>query len=112
MAKENIELTDWTSKEYEADRTWIDENLPVLRNAALSEYDEIGPGAVFIDTREYDEGKNSHPFYYLSQANIEELENEETKQVISEYSPNQELVIVLIKTGERECVYKITMQNE
>jgi hypothetical protein len=112
MAVEKIELTDWTSKEYEVDRVWIDENLTVLQPFAISEFDEIGPGAIFVNTTEYDEDESRHPCYYMPQAIIEELENEETKRIVREYDPHQEFVIILVKAGERECTHQINFQKK
>jgi len=112
MAVEKIELTDWTSKEYEVDRVWIDENLTVLQPFALSEFDETGPGAILVKTTEYDEDESRHPCYYLSQAIIEDLENEEIKRMVRVYEPLQEFVLVLVKAGEHECVYRVNFQKK
>ncbi|MCH7662946.1 MAG: hypothetical protein IH859_03640, partial [Chloroflexi bacterium] len=73
---------------------------------AQSEYDENGRGAIIVNTLESEEGKG-HPFGYLPQSNIEEFEDEEAKRMVREYDPKQELVVVLLKSKNRESTYRV-----
>ena len=73
MPSEKTELTDWKSKEEEVDRAWIEENLAVLQPFAESEYNENGHGAVFVNTTKYDEEGSGHPLFFLTQANVQDM---------------------------------------
>ena len=43
----------------------------------------------------------------LPQSNIEEFEDEEAKRMVREYDPKQELVVVLLKSKNRESTYRV-----
>jgi hypothetical protein len=42
-----------------------------------------------------------HPFGYFSQEQIEELGDEDTSRMVTEYEPAQEFVVVLLKREDR-----------
>ena len=111
MPSEKIELTDWKSKEEEVDRAWIEENLAVLQTLAESKYNENGHGAVFVNTTEFDRERSGHPCFFLTQANVQDMDNEETLGMVRDYDPHQEFVLVLIKQGKRGCAYRVSYQN-
>ena len=108
MAVEKIELTDWNEKARAADLAWIDENLQVLNDMATTEYNEKGRGVIFVNTTEKEE--LSHQHWYLPQAVVEELEDNELKQRVREYDPIQELILVLEKTGGHYSIFQIDPQ--
>jgi hypothetical protein len=48
-----------------------------------------------------------HPFGYFSQDQIEELGDEDTNRMVTEYEPAQEFVVVLLKPQDRASTYRL-----
>jgi hypothetical protein len=48
-----------------------------------------------------------HPFGYFSQEQIEELGDEDTGRMVTEYDPEQEFVVVLLKPSDRASTYRV-----
>jgi hypothetical protein len=73
---------------------------------ALTEYDELGPGIILVDTFEQkDEG--GHPYGYLPQSIVEAFDNEVVMQNVREYDPQKETVFVLLKSGNQASSYRV-----
>jgi hypothetical protein len=82
-------LTDWGVKEREADQGWIQENLSTFKMIALTEYDELGPGIILVQTFEQkDEG--GHPYGYLPKSIVEAFDNEDVIGIVKKYEPQSD----------------------
>jgi len=106
IAIERPPITTWSSKEQDIDLVWIEENLPIFKEMALTAYDEQGPGIIIVHTfQQHDEG--GHPYGYLPQTIVEEFGKEEITQKVREYDPQSEAIIMLLKSDYRENTYRV-----
>jgi hypothetical protein len=103
---EQRHIPDWAQAERGADLTWISENLHVLWPLARQAYDEIGRGAVVVDTTLSLAGFG-HPFGYFPREMVEEYGNKDTLRMVLEYNPSWEMVTVLLKTENRSSSYRV-----
>ena len=86
--------------------SWIGENLHVLWPLAKQAYDEIGRGAVVVDTTVRPAGLG-HPFGYFPREMVEEYGDEDALRMALEYDPTWEMVTVLLKTENRSSTYRV-----
>lgn len=107
-------LPDWARKERASDMAWISENLHVFWPAAQAGYEAIGRGALLIDTTIViaEEGRAGNPIFYVPQADIEEQGGEDALRIVRAYDPSWQLVVILLKSGGRESVYRIGLPDE
>jgi hypothetical protein len=107
MPPENRNIPDWARQERQADLDWIRENLDVFWTAATTAFEATGRGAVVVDTTSQPVPGAGHPFAYFSQERVEERDNEDTRRMVAEYGPMHELVLVLLKSGDRTSTYRV-----
>lgn len=107
MGAERREQPDWANRERERDLSWISNNLDVFEVAARLAYAGTGRGAIVIDTTIQPHPEAGHPFAYFSQAQIEEDNDEDIKRMVAGYDPDQEFVLVLLKSEDRTSTYRI-----
>ena len=107
MTPENRSIPDWAHQERQTDLDWIRENLDRFRSTATSAFVAAGRGAIFVDTTIEPVPGAGHPFAYLVQEQVDELGYEDTKRIVIEYDPVQELVVVLLKSDDRISTYRV-----
>ena len=107
MTPENPNLPDQAHRERQADLDHIREKLHQFRAIATSAFVASGRGAIFWDTTFEPSPGAGHPFAYLAQEQVDEIGHEDTKRLVTKYDPAQELVVVLLKPGDRICTYRI-----
>src|SRR6266545_6918124 len=101
-------LPDWARRERQGDLTWIQENLHVFWPIAQAAFAEAGRGAIVVDTTSRPGGKSKgNPFGYFPQAVVETGDDEDIKRMVRAYDPEQELVIVLVKSEHRTSTYQV-----
>jgi len=107
--REHEGLPGWARKERASDLAWIEQNLPGLWQAARAGYAAAGRGALIIDTTVViaEGGRAGNPIFYVSQAGVEEIGDKDALRMVRQYDPSWELVVVLLKSGDRESVYRI-----
>jgi hypothetical protein len=100
---------DWAERERSGDLSWIRDNLQVFWPLAQRGYQEVGRGAVVVNTRELvaHRGGMGHPFGYLEQETIAQHGDEDTQRMVGEYVPNEEFVSVLLKPQDRQSTYRV-----
>src|SRR5437763_8166417 len=86
----------WAERERLSDMAWIAEKLNVLWPAAQAAFAEVGRGTITVDTTVHPPGKG-HPFYYLTQEQINALGDLNALRMVGEYDPTWELVTMLLK---------------
>jgi hypothetical protein len=106
MIPENPKIPDWAQQERQADLNWVAQNLDVFWTAATVAFEDVGRGAIVVDTTSEPIPGAGNPFAYFSQERIEERGNEDTQRMVGEYDPTQELVLVLLKSG-RISTYRV-----
>ena len=97
MTPEDHSIPAWARQERQADLGWIAENLDVFSAIASVAFENSGRGAIVVDTTSQAMPGAGHPFGYFSQDQIEELGDEDTSRMVTEYEPAQEFVVVLLK---------------
>lgn len=98
---------DWAEEERPRDLVWIKENLDVFWTVSTDAFEEVGRGAIFVDTTAEPVPDMGNPFAYFSQEQVEEFGNDDTRRMVTEYDPAQELVLVLLKSGDRASTYRL-----
>ncbi len=113
-------IPNWAAQERTRDLEWIGENLHLFWPAAEQGYKQVGRGAILADTSTLvlPVGGQSHPFFYISQQQIEEARHwkvgrtegvgvfQDALRMVRTYDPSWEFVAVLFKGG-RESAYRI-----
>jgi len=105
MTPENPNIPDWAQRERLADLAWIGENLDVFWRTATAAFEDVGRGAIVVDTTVQPTSGAGNPFAYVSQEQVEEHGDEDTRRMVSGYDPTNELVLVLLKSGDRISIY-------
>ncbi len=103
---EKSHIPSWAERERGVDMAWIRENLFVFWPLARQTFEDVGRGAIVVDTTTRPTGEG-HPFGYFSQELLEGYGNEDTQRMVREYDPTWELVTVLLKSRERISTYRI-----
>ena len=107
MSTENRKPPAWAPLERRRDLGWIDENLEIFWAAATAAFEVSGRGAIVVDSTTRPSPDAGHPFGYLSQDQLEQDGDEDTKRMLSQYDPFRELVLLLLKPKYRTSSYRI-----
>src|SRR6476646_444734 len=99
-------IPEWAEHERLSDMAWIAENLHVLWPAAQTAFAALGRGAITVDTTSTPTNAG-HPFYYLTQEQVNELGDLDALRMVGAYDPTWELVTMLLKSEERVSTYRI-----
>ena len=99
-------LPDWAERERWADLAWITDNLPDFHSAANIAYEVLGRGAVVVETT-YHTPDGGHPAAYLTQDEIGRYEDADIDRLIAGYTPEEELVVILLKESQRTSAYRV-----
>jgi len=100
-------LPDWAVRDRHHDMEWIGENLHVFWPAARAAFKEQGRGALVADTTLQPVPGKGHPFAYFPQEVVETGDDEDLKRMVSQYDPEHELVISLLKPEDRTSNYRV-----
>ena len=106
MTPERGQIPDWAVRERQRDMEWIGENLLIFGPVAAAAFDEEGRGAIVVDIKSRPTGQG-HPFGYVLQAEVEELDDEDIKRMVREYDPDHEFVVVMLKPADRISTYRV-----
>jgi hypothetical protein len=107
MTPEHRDIPDWAQRERQGDLGWIAENLDAFSAIASLAFEDEGRGAIVVDVTSQPVPGAGHPFGYFSQEQIEELGDEDTNCMVTEYEPAQEFVVVLLKPQDRASTYRL-----
>ena len=108
MNPECSTLPDWARYEREADLEWIDENVELFRAVATTAHEEMGRGVIVVDTTAQPIPDAGHPLGYVPQEQIEAYPDKDITRMASEYDPDHELVVVLLKREDHTSTYRIS----
>ena len=103
-------LPDWARRERQSDLDWIKENLHVFVPAAEAAFEELGRGAIVIDTTSRPTGEGN-PFGYFLQEQLLQYDDEDINRMVRECDPETEFVVVLLKSNDRTSSYRVQPQQ-
>ena len=106
MTPELNNLPSWAERERWADLAWISSQLPLFHTAATLAFQSLGRGAIVVDTTSIATG-DGHPCDYFTEEAIQRYEDDDINRLVTQYVPNDELVIVLLKAESRTSSYCI-----
>jgi hypothetical protein len=89
--------TEASELEKQEDYSWIVSNRCLFWLVATAAHDQIGRGAIMVDTTSNAPSGNGNPFTYQTEGEIE-LRDETLSGHLQTYMPDREFVIVLLKT--------------
>jgi len=106
MHPERNNLPSWAERERWSDLAWISPQLPTFHMAATMAFEDLGRGAIVVDTTSIAAG-NGHPCDYFTEEAIQRYEDEDINRLVTQYAPQEELVIVLLKAENRTSSYRL-----
>ena len=106
MNPEKNQIPEWAVRERQADLSWINENLDVFWQTAVTGAQFVGRGAIVVDVVSKPMGSGNY-FTYITQADLERFEDADVNRLLEKYEPKEEMVMVLIKPEERTSSYQI-----
>ena len=106
MTPERNNLPSWAERERWTDLAWITSQLPLLHVAAEMAFQSLGRGAIVVDTTSRAAGERLPCAYFTAEA-IQRYEDAHINRLVTQYDPQDELVIVLLKAESRTSSYRI-----
>lgn len=106
MNPEQRNIPSWAERERWADMAWIWQNLPLFHFAAVESFRKAGRGAIVVDTTSVASG-DGHPCAYFNAEAIHRYGDGGIDQLVEQYLPHEELVVVLIKPADRTSAYRV-----
>jgi hypothetical protein len=107
MTPESSTIPDWAQQERQGDLFWFQKNRELLWTVASLAFDDLGRGAIVVDTTLQPIPGRGHPLAYFSQERIEAQNDEDTERMVSDYDPETEIVLLLLKPGDRSSTYRV-----
>lgn len=95
-----------------ADLAWIQENFSLFWPMATSGFKNHGRGAIVMNTASTPIAGRGNPVDYFSQADLATAKIEKLEQMLREYDPEQELVVVLLKSPQHIKAYRVWVSPE
>lgn len=111
MTKETRNIPDWAVQERQIDLDWIRDNLDLLQSAAATAFENIGRGAMVVDTTGSAMTGRGHPIAFFPEELVDEHGNDDTRRIVSQYEPSQEMVLVLLKPLNRTSTYRLRVMS-
>lgn len=99
-------IPEWAKRERTGDLAWIAENLHVFWPVAQESYQQLGRGAVVVDTTSRPTGAG-HPFLYVPEVVIATLQDAAALRLVRAYDPTWEFVVSLWKPQDRASTYRV-----
>ena len=99
-------IPEWALRERRADMAWILENMHFFWPVACEGCVVEGRGAIVVDTTSRPTSQGN-PFGYLRQEIFENGDDDDIKRMLRAYDPQQEFVVLLLKTDNRTSEYRV-----
>ena len=109
---ESKHIPPWAERQRAGDLRWISENIDVFWTAARAGFEELGRGAIVVDTTVLPPGASGHPFGFMPQEMVELVGDEDAIRMVAEYEPVTEIVTVLLKSEERVSTYRVQVLGQ
>ena len=106
MTPERNHIPSWAERERWTDLAWISPQLPLFHMAATLAFEDLGRGAIVVDTTSIVAG-DRHPCAYFPEEAIQRYEDEDINRLVTHYDPDDELVVILLKAESRTSSYRL-----
>jgi len=90
MTPENKRIPDWALQGRQADLAWIADNLDQFWTVARSAFEDVGRGAIVVDTTIQPVPNASHPYGYFLRDQLEEMGTADIRRMVAGYDPDRE----------------------
>ena len=74
--------------------------------AATLAFEDLGRGAIIVDTTSIAAG-DRHPCAYYPEEAIQRYEDKDINRLVTQYDPHDELVVILLKAESRTSSYRL-----
>jgi len=98
-------LPVWAERERWNDLAWIATHLPNFWPAVVLAYQDLGRSAIVVETN-FRIPQGGHPAAYLTEEQIARYEDEDINRLVTGYTPEEELVVILLKEQQRTSAYR------
>lgn len=105
-------IPSWAEHERLHDMTWIGENLHVFWPSALAGYEQLGRGAITVDTTIQPVPGRGHPMWYLTQTQVGEHFGPDEIRLVGQYEPQWQFVVVLLKQENKVSSYRLGVPEQ
>ena len=87
---------------------WIERNTPLLSTKAAGYFGLVGRGAIIVDaaTKPLSEGPL---FTYFSKEQMEHIADADINEMVDDYDPDKELVVLLLLPQSQTQAYRINI---
>ena len=106
MTRTETEIPTWAAQERTGDMGWIEAHQIQFWAVAVTSQAENGRGAIVVDTRVFVTNAG-HPYAYLEQGVLAEMDNADLQRLVAEYDPTEEFVIMLLKSENKSSTYRV-----
>lgn len=100
-------VPNWAGRQRQNDLAWIQENFFVIFPHAQAQFSKQGRGAIVVDTTVQPLPGAGHPLFYFSLMQVQQMGDLDALRMVREYTPNTEVVIVLLKHRGMVSTYRI-----
>jgi len=100
-------IPPWAERERLGDMAWLAENMYVFWTAAQAGYEELGRGAVTVDTTARPVRGGGNPLWYVTQEQVSEYFGPDEIRMVAAYEPQWQFVAILLKDQGRVSSYRI-----
>ena len=105
--EKNIDIHSEVQRELELD--WIDQNSFLFSHKAAGHFSLVGRGAIIVDAAARRLGEGTL-FTYFSKEQMEHLTDDEISNIVDDYDPTNEFVVLLLLPQEGKRVYRVGTQ--
>ena len=97
--------------QHEFELAWIDQNTPLFFTKASGYFGLVGRGAIIVDTAAKRLGEGAL-FTYLSKEQMEHIANTEVSEMVDDYDPTNEFIVLLLLPKDDTRAYRVGILDE
>ena len=97
--------------QHELELAWIDRNTTLFSSKASGYFSLVGRGAIIVDATVKRLGEGTL-FTYFSKEQMEHLTDDEISNIVDDYDPTKEFVVLLLLPREGKRVYRVGTSEE
>jgi len=102
---------EYAEAQRELELAWIDHNSPLFSTKASGYFGLVGRGAIIVDAAAKRLGEGAL-FTYFSKEKMEHLADEELNEMVDDYDPSNEFVVLLLLPKDQQRAYRVGISGE